>query len=279
MSVSCSICGRKLANIQSLTAHTYKLHPKLDLGGGAGLCDGLVEKPNDGLITFPCPTCDRRFQTKHSLSSHKTLFHTKRDTMVKQSEKREEQSSNVNQNKLEESGVGVLVPADSDNNAQASGTGQTIYNTNTPIHQDKSMLMIKKIRIASKRLADEMCNSDRGLNAKRTQLVDKKSNNYTDNHDNTELAQQIREPSTAFTSSLSMLASYKIKRDLFEDLVPRVFTTEQHMKSTMSEEQFLLIEVVNSVYSLIEVQRLLSENRELLSGIINHIETTIFMNN
>ena len=124
-----------------------------------------------------------------------------------------------------------------------------------------------------------MYNSDRHAQVKRIRLADEEPINCSDNHTNVELTQQTCEHPTVVTPTLSMLASYKIKREVFENLIPRVFTTEQHMKSTMSEEQLLLIEAVLSVYSLIEVRKLLSENRELLLGIITHIETVIFMNN
>ena len=75
MSVSCSICDRKLANIESLMFHTSTFHPKHNRDDDDGLCGG--EKVQDDQISnradrpsvwssphtawhwpFRCPTCD-----------------------------------------------------------------------------------------------------------------------------------------------------------------------------------------------------------------------------
>lgn len=126
-----------------------------------------------------------------------------------------------------------------------------------------------------------MNNSDRRTQVKRLLLAGEDPNNYSYNHVNIGLTQQTcgHPTDTTPTPMLGMLATYKIKREVFEDLVPRVFATERRMKTAMSEEQLLLIDAVLSVYSLSEIRRLLNENRELLLGIITCIETAIFMDN
>ena len=319
MSVSCSICDRKLANIESLAFHTSTFHPRNNRDDDDGLCGG--EKVPDDQISnradrtsvwssphtawywpFRCPTCGRLFKSKASLSTHKSRFHAKRDTVDRQSEEGDERSSDtkkIDQNELDESSqVHTLVPTDSDN-TRALGPGQSTIepcSTSRTITRERSLFGRRKRRgiPTKKRKPNETNNSDRHTQAKRIPLAGEGPNNCSDiNRANIELDRQTCEHPTvvtptlmqtcehptAVTPMLSMLASYKIKRELFENLVPRVFTTEQYMKSTMSEEQLLLIDAVLSVYNLSEIRRLLNENRELLLGIINHIETAIFMDN
>ena len=229
------------------------------------------------------------FKNKASLSTHKSRFHTKRDTADRQSEEGDKRSSDtkkIDQNELDESlQVHTLIPTDSDN-TRALGPGQSTIEpcsrtiTRTII-RERPLFGRRKIRgiPTKKRKLNDTNNSDRHTQAKRIRLAGEGPNNCSDNRANIELTQQTCEHPTVVTPTLSMLASYKIKREVFENLVPRVFTTEQHMKSTMSEEQLLLIDAILSVYNLSEVQRLLNENRKLLLGIIAHIEIAIFMNN
>ena len=307
MALSCSICDRKFATLQTLTIHASTFHPKPNQDGGDSLCSG--EKTQDGQIsnrpdrqpvcafpypawpwTFQCPTCGRAFKSKASLSSHKSDFHTKRDTADRRSEEgidlsKSSRLKDISQKELDESQVHTPTPIDSDNTPALSPGHPTNEpcSANRTIIREQSMLGRRRRRRrrtpTRKRKLNEMKNSDRRVQVKRLRLSDEDQNGFSDNHTNIELVQQTCEHPTVVTPTLGMLASYKIKREVFENLVPRVFTTEQHMKSTMSEEQLLLIDAVLSVYSLSEIRRLLNENRELLLGIIAHIETAIFMDN
>ena len=301
MSLSCAICDRKFVNLQTLLSHTF--HPKLNQDDGDSLCSG--EKIRDGQIsnradrqsvcsfpspawpwTFQCPTCGRSFRSKAGLSTHKSDFHPKRDTADRRSEEGDERSSytkKIDQKELDESQVHTPTPIDSDN-TQALDPGQSTIEpcgvSQTRTRGRPSFGRRKRRGIPTKkRKLNETNNSDRHTPAKRIRLAGEDLNNCSDDCINIESTQQTCEHHTIVTPTFSMLASYKIKREIFEDLIPRVFTTEQHMKSTMSEEQLLLIDAVLSVYGLSEIRQLLNENRELLLGIIAHIETAIFMDN
>ena len=302
MSLSCSICARKFINLQTLATHTTTFHPKHNQDDSDGLCDR--EKVQDDQISnrtdrrpvcslpyppwpwsFQCLTCGRSFRSKASLFTHKSKFHTKRDTTDRRSEEGDERSSDaekIEQKELDESQVHTPTPVYSDN-TQALDPGQSTIepcSASQTITRGRTLIGRRKRRglPTKKRKLNETNNSDRHTQAKRIRLTGD-PNNCSDNHANIESTQQTCVHSTVVTPTLSMLAAYKIKRELFEDLVPRVFITEQHMKSTMSEEQLLLIDAILSVCSLSEIRRLLNENRELLLGIINHVETAIFMDN
>ena len=159
MSLSCTICGRKFANLLTLMSHTSTFHPKLNQDGGDSLCSG--EKTQDGQIsnhpdrrsvwpfpcsawpwTFQCPTCGRSFKSKASLSTHKSDFHTKRDTADRRSEEVVDpsKSSNlkdINQKELDESQVHTLTLMDSDNTPTLSPG----HPTNDPCGANRTIIL------------------------------------------------------------------------------------------------------------------------------------------
>lgn len=239
---------------------------------------------------FSCNTCNKTFSTKHSLSSHRYKYHNGLPSQA---------GSTVD--KDSESGFSEPEYNNNDVDHLGSGSDET-HGTTTPNNEGASTEDSQTASDGSNESLSDGKNSrakspDRDSRkrrhsfskpkAKKTKRERDQSSTLTPrlreaDHDVVKLLSSIKDTLHDHTSKDSrpydMLLSFQLKHQVFETLIPTVFSSEDKMRNILTDDQFSVTEAVFAIQSITELVKFFNENPNHVLAILDYVQTHMVEN-